>query len=184
MPTAVKRKSPAKKRSPVKRKSPVKKRSPVRRKTSPKRRSLVRRKTSPKRRSPVKRRTSPKRRSPVRRRTSPKRKISRKRLSAPPYGPYLDKQHFENAYAQYTRNQLSRYQTPVKKTVYLKWVRDRYDKKIEADIRKERERRRVVAGTNSQRERDIRDQADIARIERQMKEEELNQRLQALRGVR
>lgn len=159
MPTAVKRKSPVKKRSFVRRKSPVKKRSPVRRKTSPKRRS------------PVKRKKSPKRRSPVRRKTSPKRKTSRKRLSAPPYGPYLNKQHFENAYAQYARNQRSRYQTPMTKTVYLKWVRDRYDQRIAADIQRARERRnvkevmrrvkeapfqRAVDEAESQRLRDIR----------------------------
>ena len=54
--------------------------------------------------------------------------------------------------------------------------------------------RRVQAALNQEREggqrqltpaqRYRRDQANIARIERQMKEEELNQRLQALRGVR
>ena len=135
MPIAVKR------RSPVKRKTSPKRRSPVKRKTSPKRRSPVKRKTktSPKRMSPVKRRTSPKRRSPV------KRKTSRKRLNPPPhqYVPFLNKQHFENAYALYARKQRTMYQTPMTKAMYLRMMKIQYKDKIEKRKKRASESRNV-----------------------------------------
>ena len=72
-------------------------------------------------------------------------------------------------------------QTPMTKAVYLMWVRDRYDKKIEADIRRAREARNVkqvmrevregqfrrdVADADAQRERDIRNPPSQQELDR------------------
>ena len=75
--TAVKRKSPAKKRSAVKRKSPAKKRSTVKRKSPAKKRSAVKRKSPAKKRSAVKRKSPAKKRSAVKRKSPAKKRSQR-----------------------------------------------------------------------------------------------------------
>ena len=197
MPAAVKR------RSPVKRKTSPKRRSPVKRKTSPKRR----RKTSRKRLNPppynnrqykdyLTRRVDEKGHDNL---TTYLRKVNLGssirnydsgqmmalltnigkiiKRNNPSIG-YTDTDYLEGV--RYLDSLISREES--ERTAYrARTERELQNvRRVQAALREERGSQRQL--TPDQRYR--RDQADIARMSREMKEAELNQELQRLRGVR